>query len=63
MAKDIFAGALIGVWFLFALFVLVANRRDRRRMDELWAAAHKADQKFYDAMYQYMAEPHRKEEE
>ncbi len=48
---------VLAVGALGAVMIQVSYLRQKRKMDELWAAAHEADRRFYAALYAYLSQP------
>lgn len=50
-------GVILAVGVFAAVMIQASYVRQRRKMDELWAAAHEADRRFYAALYRYLSAP------
>lgn len=50
-------GVVLVVGIFAAVMIQVSYLRNRRKMDELWAAAHEADRQWRLAMIEYLSRP------
>lgn len=50
-------GVILVVGAFAVVMIQVSYLRNRRRMDELWAAAHEADRQWRQAMIEYLSRP------
>jgi hypothetical protein len=50
-------GVILVVGVFAAVMIQVSYLRNKRRMDELWAAAHEADRQWRLAMIEYLSRP------
>lgn len=55
--EAVIVAVVVALGAVAMISVIVAGRRERRRMDELWAAAGEADRQFYAALYAYLTAP------